>query len=238
MGKPSLHHTTFLILFIIILFLSNTSESTAKNSNLFREYIGALFNGVKFTDVPINSADSTLISVSPSALEGTQLATHLPILIRAPSDSWVDNAVSSLTKIIKMYHLDGIDVDYEHFKADEHTFAQCIGRLITNLKKNNVIQFASIAPFDDPDVQGHYQALWKKYKHVINYNNYNGGKILTSFLTQGSGGLAPNNGFFTACQKLKDQQKLYGIFIRCADSSMGSGFKYKKQSQKLLASSS
>ncbi|KAJ1379922.1 Glycoside hydrolase family 18, catalytic domain [Sesbania bispinosa] len=51
-------------------------------------------------------------------------------------DSWVSNAVSSLTKIIKTYHLDGIDIDYEHFKADSNTFAECIGRLIKTLKSN------------------------------------------------------------------------------------------------------
>ena len=28
--------------------------ASAANSNLFRDYIGAIFNGVKFTDVPIN----------------------------------------------------------------------------------------------------------------------------------------------------------------------------------------
>ncbi|KAJ1395134.1 Glycoside hydrolase family 18, catalytic domain [Sesbania bispinosa] len=50
-------------------------------------------------------------------------------------DSWVSNAVSSLTKIIKMYHLDGIDIYYEHFKADSDTFAECIGRLIQTPQK-------------------------------------------------------------------------------------------------------
>ena len=51
-------------------------------------------------------------------------------------DSWVSNAVSSLTGIIKQYHLDGIDIYYEHSKADPITFAECIGRLITTLKSN------------------------------------------------------------------------------------------------------
>ncbi|KAI3772415.1 hypothetical protein L6452_03601 [Arctium lappa] len=34
--------------------------------------------------------------------------------------------VSSLTKIIQEYNLDGIDIDYEHFHADPETFAECI----------------------------------------------------------------------------------------------------------------
>nr|DAD25992.1 TPA_asm: hypothetical protein HUJ06_027460 [Nelumbo nucifera] len=78
-------------------------------------------------------------------------------------DSWVQNSVSSLTKIIKEYHLDGIDVDYEHFKSDPATFTECIGQLITILKGNGVISFASIAPFDNDLVQSHYLALWKRY---------------------------------------------------------------------------
>ena len=159
-------------------------------------------------------------------------------------DSWVSNAVSSLTDIILEYNLDGIDIDYEHFHAEPDTFAECIGRLITTLKKNGVISFASIAPFDDDDVQSHYKALWKSYGDLIDYvnfqfyaydqgttvsqfmnyfntqsSNYNGGKILASFISDGSGGLTPENGFFTACNRLKSQNKLHGIFVWSADDS-------------------
>ncbi|XP_057821518.2 chitinase 1-like [Cryptomeria japonica] len=71
--------------------------------------------------------------------------------------SWVKNAVSSLTKIIKQYHLDGIDIDYEHFDvSDPGTFAVRIGQLITQLKQKKVITLASISLFDDPKVQSHY----------------------------------------------------------------------------------
>ena len=82
-------------------------------------------------------------------------------------DSWVSNAVSSLTDIIRKYNLDGIDIDYEHFSADSDTFVECIGQLIKTLKKNGVISFASIAPFDDDQVQSHYLALWKSYGNLI-----------------------------------------------------------------------
>lgn len=176
-------------------------------------------------------------------------------------DSWVSNAVSSLTQIIQQYNLDGIDIDYEHFSADPDTFAECIGQLLTTLKNNGVITFASIAPFDDEQVQSHYIALWKKYGNVIDYvnfqfyaydssttvsqflsyydtqsANYEGGKILASFATDGSsGGLRPEGGFFTACNSLKSQGKLQGIFIWSADDSKSAGFPYEQQSQSLLA---
>lgn len=176
--------------------------------------------------------------------------------------SWVEKAVSSLTSIITQYHLDGIDIDYEHFQTDPNTFAECIGQLISTLKKNNVITFASIAPFDDDEVQSHYTALWNKYGDVIDYVNfqfyaydssttvsqfmeyyngqssrYSGGKVLVSFITDGSGGLSPADGFFDACNALKKEGKLEGIFVWCADSSVSTGFQYEKQSQALLMGS-
>jgi hypothetical protein len=103
-------------------------------------------------------------------------------------------------------------------------------------------------------------ALWRKYGHQIDYvnfqfyaydkgttvsqfinyfntqsSNYNGGKVLVSFISDGSGGLSPQNGFFTACSRLRSQQKLHGIFVWSADDSKANGFQYEKQSQALLA---
>ena len=157
--------------------------------------------------------------------------------------------------------MDGIDIDYEHFSANPSTFAGCIGKLISGLKGNGVISFASIAPFDDDQVQSHYLALWRKYGHLIDYvnfqfyaydkgttvsqflnyfdtqsSNYNGGKVLASFISDGSRGLSPGGGFFTACSRLKSQGKLNGIFIWSADDSKSNGFRYERQSQALLAS--
>lgn len=176
-------------------------------------------------------------------------------------DSWVSNAVTSLTQIIEQYGLDGIDVDYEHFHAGPDVFAECIGRLLTVLKQNGVIKFASIAPFDDPKVQSHYLALWRQYAGLVDYVNfqfyayddrttvpqflryfetqsekYRGGKVLVSYISDGSGGLSPVHGFFSACKSLKLQGKLNGIFVWSADDSKASGFKYETQSQDLLAS--
>lgn len=292
---------------LILLLSSVTATATAApgNSNLFREYIGADFNNVKFSDVPVNpnvefhfilsfTIDYTTSSnpsptngdfnifwdtsnLTPSqvssikkthpnvkvalSLGGDSVGNGSPAYFNPSSpESWLSNAVSSLTKIIQDYNLDGIDIDYEHFKTDPTTFATCIGKLISTLKGNNVISFASIAPFDDDEVQSHYMALWKEYGDVIDYvnfqfyaydegttvgeflsyfetqsKNYKGGKVLPSFISDGSGGLAPGGGFFTACSRLKSEGKLYGIFVWCADDSKGLGFKYEKQSQSLVA---
>ncbi|KAL0906952.1 hypothetical protein M5K25_025487 [Dendrobium thyrsiflorum] len=111
------------------------------------------------------------------------------------------------------------------------------------------------------DVQGHYKALWASYSNVIDFvnfqfyayssgttvsqflncyeaqtSNYAGRQVLASFTTDGSGGLSPANGFFDACQTLKGEGKLAGIFTWTADSSKSNGFQYETQAQNLLAS--
>ncbi|KVI12000.1 2S globulin [Cynara cardunculus var. scolymus] len=294
-----------IVLFTLQALLAMVStQATAPKSDLFREYIGAEFNDVKFSDVPINpnvefhyilafAIDYTTSSSSSptdgefnvfwdtdnltpsqvSSIKNQHSNVKVALSLGGDSvgggscyfnpssvDSWVSNAVSSLTKIIQQYNLDGIDIDYEHFHADPDTFAECIGKLITTLKNNGVISFASIAPFDDDEVQSHYMALWKSYGHTIDYvnfqfyaydkgttvsqfmnyfqtqsSNYGGGNILASFISDGSGGLSPENGFFTACNRLKSEGKLGGIFVWSADDSMSLGFRYEKQSQALLA---
>ncbi|KMT05350.1 hypothetical protein BVRB_7g174820 [Beta vulgaris subsp. vulgaris] len=309
MALSKLNHFHTLVpifIFMIIIILSSTN-TIAENSNLFREYIGAEFTNVKFSDVPINpnvqfdfilsfAIDYTTSTSSPTPTNGkfnifwdtknlspTQVLSiknkhpNVRVGLSLGGDSifnnpayfqpktihsWVTNAVSSLKQIIKHYNLDGIDVDYEHFKGDPEMFAECIGQLISTLKRNGLIKFASIAPYDDQDVQSHYQALWKRYGHVIDYvnyqfyaydnsttvpefisyfekqtENYKGGKILTSFISDGSKGLAPGKGFIQACKMLKKRQQLYGIFVWCADESKSLGFRYEQQSQELLAAS-
>ncbi|KAJ1396625.1 Glycoside hydrolase family 18, catalytic domain [Sesbania bispinosa] len=296
----------FTLKIFFILFLASTSvgATPSSSSNIFREYIGAEFNNVKFSDVPINpnvqfhfilsfAIDyDTSSSPSPTngkfnifwdtenlspsqvssiksqnsnvkvalSLGGDSVGGGYAYFNPSSVDSWVSNAVSSLTNIIKEYNLDGIDIDYEHFKTDPDTFAECVGKLIKTLKTNGVINFASIAPFDDDQVQSHYLALWKSYGHLIDYvnfqfyaydkgtsvsqfidyfnkqsSNYNDGKVLVSFISDESGGLSPDDGFFTACHTLRSQQKLHGIFVWSADDSMKKGFRYEKQSQALLA---
>ena len=118
---------------------------------------------------------------------------------------------------------------------------------------------ASIAPYEDETVKRHFLALWRKYGHIIDYvnfqfyaydklsvsqfirnlneqaSNYGGGQLLASFQSGGGGGLRPGDGFFEACNELKDQGKLGGIFIWCADESKTNSFQYEKKSQDLLA---
>ncbi|XP_051113475.1 chitinase 2-like [Andrographis paniculata] len=175
-------------------------------------------------------------------------------------DTWVANAIRSITSIARKYGLDGIDIDYEHFKADPDTFAECIGRVVFELKQSRVVAFASIAPYDDDSVEPYYLALWRRYGRLFDYVNfqfyaypkgttvgqflghferqrkkYDGGDILASFGTDGSGGLSPEKGFFNACRTLSDEGKLNGIFIWSADDSKKGKFKFERQSQDFLA---
>ncbi|KAJ8631446.1 hypothetical protein MRB53_024769 [Persea americana] len=298
--------TKLVSLLILFQVLTISSTQAAPNSKLFREYIGANFKNVRFSDVPINpgvefhfilafAIDYTSLTspsptngifnifwddnnLSPSqvhsikrnhgnvkvalSLGGDSVGSTYAYFNPSSIDSWVENAVTSLTKIIKQYDLDGIDIDYEHFKTDPYTFTECMGRLVTTLKGNGVISFASIAPYDYAPVQRQYLTLWKKYGHIIDYvnfqfyaydkgtsisqflsyfetqiSNYGEGKVLVSFISDGSGGLSPDRGFFTACSSLKSQGKLNGIFVWCADNSKRDGFRYERQSQALLACS-
>ncbi|KAK2980287.1 hypothetical protein RJ640_024991 [Escallonia rubra] len=196
------------------------------------------------------------------SLAGDSVGNGKALFAPKSINSWVQNAVSSLTSMITHYNLDGIDVDYENYKSDPETFAECIGQLITSLKKTGTISFASIAPYEDyGPVQRHYLALWRRYGHVIDYvnfqfyaydklsisqyvqhfheqaSNYGGGQLLASFISGGGyQALSPDDGFFEACNELKGQGKLGGIFVWCADESTKSGFKYETTSQALLAS--
>ncbi|TXG73967.1 hypothetical protein EZV62_002546 [Acer yangbiense] len=251
-----------------------------RSSNLFREYIGAEFNNVKFSDVPINSnvefhfilsfAIDYDTSSSPSPTNGKFNVFWDSDNLSPSQVSAIKNQHSNV-KVALSLGGDSVSNGYAYFNpssadswvsnaADPETFADCIGRLIKTLKQNGVISFASIAPFDDDQVQSHYKALWKSYGHLIDYvnfqfyaydqgtsvsqfmdyfntqsSNYNGGKVLVSFISDGSGGLSPNDGFFTACSRLRSQNQLHGIFVWSADDSKSNGFRFEKRSQALLA---
>ncbi|KAL4296276.1 hypothetical protein GQ457_12G029340 [Hibiscus cannabinus] len=254
-------------------------KCNAANSNLFREYIGAESDSIKFSDVPISSGvefhfilafaidythdyhpspsngkfnvfwetknlgpcqvsslkdSSSNVKIAVS-LGGDSVGKGKAFFAPKSKTSWVQNAVSSLTDIINQYDIDGIDIDYEHFRSSPEMFAECIGQLITILKQRVTISFASIAPYKE--INSYYLALWRKYGDVIDYvnfqfyayeklsvsqfisnfkeqaSNYGGGQLLASFESGGGGGLKPNDGFFEACNKLKDEGKLGGIFI-------------------------
>lgn len=287
-----------------VVCVSNPGSSSFSNGKLFREYIGAEFNGVSFTDVPINSNvefhfilsfaidytsdgssstngqfnvfwDTNLTPAGVQAIKAQH--SNVKVMVSLGGDtvngnyaqfkpssvsSWVSNAVASLTNLINTYHLDGIDIDYEHFDdTTQQDFVSCIGQLITQLKKNKVISVASIAPFDG--VETYYTALWKQYNSVIDYvnfqfytydtsttpsqyvNYYNtaaskyggGAKVLASFSTETNVGPRPAN-VILACNQLKSSEKLPGIFVFSADDSYASSakFQYEQQAQSLLAS--
>ncbi|GMY31926.1 chitinase 2-like [Fagus crenata] len=131
----------FILAFAIDYTTFGTPSPTNRKFNIFWDS-----NNLSPSQVSsIKNAHSN-VKVALS-LGGDSVVNGLAYFSPSSIDSWVSNAVSSLTSIIKQYHLDGIDIDYENFKADPDTFAECIGRLITTLKRNKVISFASIAPY-------------------------------------------------------------------------------------------
>ncbi|KAA8549533.1 hypothetical protein F0562_001449 [Nyssa sinensis] len=153
------------------------------------------------------------------SLAGDTVAGHHVYFAPTSINSWVRNAVYSITRIVREYNLDGIDIDYEHFSADPDTFAECMGRLLFHLKQNKIVSFTSIAPYEDASVQPHYLALWRKYGHLIDYVNfqfyaYEKGTTISQFM-----------------QYFETQSSNYE-----GDDSKKDNFRYEKQSQDLLAS--
>ncbi|KAL7247604.1 hypothetical protein ACSBR2_002509 [Camellia fascicularis] len=235
---------------------TNTSSPSPTNGNFSAYWDKENLNPSQISSI---KADHPNVKVAMS-VAGDSVNGQFVYFSPASTSSWVSNAISSITQIVTEYNLDGIDIDYEHYNADPDTFAECIGQLLSYLKENKIVSFTSIAPFEDDSVQPHYLALWKKYGYLIDYvnfqfyaydngttvqqfiqyfetqsSNYEGGKILVSFGTNGSGGLKPEDGFFEACRMLRSQNKLHGIFIWSADDSQEAGFLYEKQSQDVLS---
>ncbi|KQJ96730.1 chitinase 1 [Brachypodium distachyon] len=284
------------------------------NGYVFREYIGAQFKSVQFSDVPVNAGLSfhfilafaidymaatqsrpkptpangvfapfwDAATLSPAAAAATKKAhPNLSIMVGlggdtvqntgvnatfAPTsvDTWVANAVSSLSAMINQYGLDGVDVDYEHFAADVDTFVECTGRLLTQLKARFPRMSTSIAPFERPEIQKYYRALWAKYSGVIDYVNFqfygygantnvdyyvgfynlqlsnypgSGSKLLASFKTGDvTGLLSPEQGI-SGAKELQRQGKLPGLFIWSADSSKEAAYKfdYETRAQQIVA---
>ncbi|XP_073010139.1 chitinase 2-like [Typha latifolia] len=176
----------------------------------------------------------------------------------APSsvDTWVNNAVASLTSVIKNYHIDGIDINYESFQTSTDMFAECIGRLITKLKTNGVISFASIAPYKWTN--NFYKALWPRYEDFIDYVNYQfyavdknaneqtylddynaerltyGTKLLAGLASGTANAISPDVAI-RACRTLHNEGKLLGIFIWSANNSRARRFTFEYQAQNILA---
>lgn len=245
----------FILAFAIDYTTGGNPSPTDGKFNVFWET-----NHLSPADIAAIKSRHSNVKVAIS-LGGDTVTKHKKAYFAPKStSSWLQNAVSSLTAMIKEYNVDGIDIDYEHFRSTPEQFAECIGELVTRLKKSGAISFASIAPFEDGgEVAGNYGALWKKYGGVIDYVNfqfyayeklsvaefverfqeqsskYEGGQLLASFENKNGGGLSPGNGFFEACGELKSKGNLGGIFVWCADESAQFGFKNEKTSQDLLA---
>nr|GEW71615.1 chitinase 2-like [Tanacetum cinerariifolium] len=224
-----------------------SKQAIASRSGLFRECIGGEDNNVTFSDVPINP-NVEFHYILAFAIDYTTSSSSSPTNGKFNVFWDKHNLGPFQVSSIKSQHSNSI------FKLRwcqyGYIFAECIGKLITTLKNKGVISFASIAPFDDNEVQRHYMALWKSYGHIIDYVNfqfyaydkgttvsqfinyfkkqssdYIGGNIVASFSTEGSGG----------CNRLKSEGMLGGIFVWSADSSKNLGFRYEKESQALLA---
>ncbi|MBA0761878.1 hypothetical protein Gotri_024455 [Gossypium trilobum] len=228
-------------------------QAAPENSDLFREYIGAEFNNVKFTDVPIDSNVEfhfiLSFAIDYDSTSGSPSPTNGKFNVFWDSDNLSPSQVSS----IKSTH--------SNVKVALSLGGDSVGDSYAYFDPSSVDSWVSNAVSSLTDIiQDHYKALWQSYGDLIDYvnfqfyaydqgttvsqfisyfntqsSNYNGGKVLASFISDGSGGLTPENGFFTACSRLKSENKLHGIFVWSADDSKRNGFRYEKQSQALLA---
>ncbi|KAJ4715292.1 chitinase 2-like [Melia azedarach] len=174
---------------------------------------------------------------------------------------WISNAFSSLKSIIKKYHLDGIDIDYENFpkrNVSTPSFTYCIGELITLLKNQSLISVATIAPFYSTSLP--YIELYQQYGAVIDYVNhqfytdkvktprgyleafklrakqFDGGKVLPSYEVDGRG--IQGEAFFDALKLLQENGiEVNGVMIFSADASDSNGYYYERKSQEFLLNS-
>ena len=83
----------------------------------------------------------------------------------ADLDTWVANAVTSLSNLLEMYSLDGVDVNYE--QGIGGSFVEAIGRVATGLKQQDRDAVLSVAPYS-----GTYQSLYEEYGESIYWINY------------------------------------------------------------------
>ncbi|XP_061352467.1 ruBisCO-associated protein-like [Gastrolobium bilobum] len=100
--------------------------------------------------------------------------TQFPFSPKA-NESWISNATHSLTTIIKNndydLQVDGIDILYESIEASPNDFAECVGKLIKNLKEAEVIREASISPSFALNKE-YYFCLYSTYFILIDWVDY------------------------------------------------------------------
>ncbi|KAJ7299326.1 hypothetical protein O6H91_Y249900 [Diphasiastrum complanatum] len=167
------------------------------------------------------------------------------------TDTWITNAVSSISSLVSQYSLDGVDVDYENFPTST-TFTTCIGGLISNLKSAGTISTASIAPFgatlsiyadlfanfgssiDYVNYQFYADGLASQSDFVSSYNNvagsFDASKLLASVEAGGRG--LQGSDFTGAAQQLN----IPGIMIFNVDNDKGTGFSTEQAVASFLSS--
>ncbi|KAK4358799.1 hypothetical protein RND71_021028 [Anisodus tanguticus] len=218
------------------------------------EYIGAEFKNAKFTDVPIHSGVEFHFILS-FAIDYTTSSSASPTNGKFNIFWDTDNLTPSSVSTIKGQHSNvkvALSLGGDSVGGDSAYFnPTSVDSWVSNALRLMMMRFRVIT---------WRMALWKSYGRPIDYvnfqfyaydegttvsqfmdyfstqtSNYEGGRILASFSTDGSGGLKPENEFFTACSQLKSKGELGGTFVWSADDSKSNGFKYEKQSQALLA---
>ncbi|KAL2332081.1 hypothetical protein Fmac_019662 [Flemingia macrophylla] len=96
-----------------------------------------------------------------------------PIYPFKPVDTktWASNATESLTRIIREFKIDGIDVLYEQIDASPGDFISCVGQLLRNLKERGVVTLTSISPSSILDKE-YYSVLYKEVSVHVDWVDY------------------------------------------------------------------
>lgn len=105
---------------------------------------------------------------------GDNNINHYPFHPLDPK-TWVSNATSSLSSIIKDTCPDlgvtGIDVYYRHIDTSPDVFVGCMGQLLKNLKEEKVVTVASISPSASVN-NDYYVLLYRRFEKVIEWVDY------------------------------------------------------------------
>ncbi|KAJ7547152.1 hypothetical protein O6H91_08G072100 [Diphasiastrum complanatum] len=174
------------------------------------------------------------------------------------TSTWINNAVHSLTALAKKYHIDGVDIDYEHFRQDGHNkFIFCIGEVLKELKNRKVITVATIAPageffslyvqlhnsyrtvFDYINYQFYADEMYDPKKYLQQYSNvvkyFNApGKVMMAIQLYGQG--LHGTKFVSVVQELlKTDPQFPGVMIWDYDASAKTGFQTEKELQNLFS---
>ncbi|CAL4981768.1 unnamed protein product [Urochloa decumbens] len=186
------------------------------NGYLFREYIGAQFTGVQFSDVPINAFVSFHFILS-FAIDYTPVNQQNPPVptngVFTPFWDTANLSPSAVAAIMAVHRTapDGAEED--------HAMAHDVDRAVRGSDGPELLP-AAVEQFYDQQSA-----------------NYPGGKVLASFKTGDTTGLISPDLGISAAQELQRQNKLLGLFIWSADSSKKSsyGFKYETDAQQIIA---